>query len=385
MLRVLLWRSSRCTDTTQKRVPVLRSANSRTRRCDAATRRTPERQVHAAGRVVVLRARPLRAVAQQLEFPCVVEDAGALRAVVGARLDVRRRPDQLIAVIADDAFQRALQADRLPQMPRCGSRGTVRPSRAKFLNCQDTRTTACDLTCHIIRALQPTPAIVSTRSADIEGAHAQRAGTRLFAGAATEHLAYAEFGRLGKPGRAGAGVVGLELGAGVFDPSWPWVMVTWLTPVSGTALTLPLDADVTAEPAEMLAAQQTATRPMTAVAAAALSTHELLLKEHRESAVAPERHPPMQFPQMRSGRLWTVWWPDLSKQSCVGRCRSRSVPQGTVKVADPLPPLLSTRYGCDNDHICGYVLLLISAQIASVGKLRARLDERASRHALFGR
>jgi hypothetical protein len=44
-------------------------------------------------------------------------------------------------------------------------------------------------------------------------------------------------------------------------------MVTWLTPGLGSPLTPPLELTVEAEPAEMLAAQQTATRPTDAVAA----------------------------------------------------------------------------------------------------------------------
>jgi hypothetical protein len=59
----------------------------------------------------------------------------------------------------------------------------------------------------------------------------------------------------------------LILRAVVFDPSWFRVMVTWLTPGSDTAATLSVDPDVAAEPAEMLAAQQTETRPTAAVAA----------------------------------------------------------------------------------------------------------------------
>ncbi|HEX3205926.1 MAG TPA: hypothetical protein VHQ68_06790, partial [Propionibacteriaceae bacterium] len=58
----------------------------------------------------------------------------------------------------------------------------------------------------------------------------------------------------------------LILRAVVFDPSWFRVMVTWLPPGSDTAVTL--SVDVAAEPAEMLAAQQTETRPTAAVAAA---------------------------------------------------------------------------------------------------------------------
>src|SRR5512133_1268918 len=81
--------------------------------------RTPERHVHAAGGVVVLGAGLFGAMAQQLELPGVVENASALCAVVRARLDVRRCPDELITAIANDAPQRALQAGRLSQMPRC--------------------------------------------------------------------------------------------------------------------------------------------------------------------------------------------------------------------------------------------------------------------------
>ena len=58
----------------------------------------------------------------------------------------------------------------------------------------------------------------------------------------------------------------LRLGAAVFDWSWLPVMV-WLTPGPGTALKPLVEPDVEAEPAEMLAAQQTATRPTAAVAA----------------------------------------------------------------------------------------------------------------------
>ena len=79
---------------------------------------------------------------KSLNFLGVVEDPSALGAVVGARLDVWRRPDQLIAAIADHALQRALQADRLPQMSSRCSLGTVCPPRAKFLNRQDTWITA---------------------------------------------------------------------------------------------------------------------------------------------------------------------------------------------------------------------------------------------------
>src|SRR5215213_1734011 len=141
--------------------------------------RCPERHVHAAGGVVVLRARLFRAVAQQLELPGVVQNASALSAVVSPRLDVGGGPNELVTAVADDAPQRAHQASRLSQMARGGSRGTVRSSRAELLNCQYTRITACDLTCHIAGARQPARAIVGTRSADIECAHPEREGTRL--------------------------------------------------------------------------------------------------------------------------------------------------------------------------------------------------------------
>jgi hypothetical protein len=45
------------------------------------------------------------------------------------------------------------------------------------------------------------------------------------------------------------------------------VAVVWLAPGSGTALAVLTEAAVEAEPAEMLAAQQTETRPTAAVAA----------------------------------------------------------------------------------------------------------------------
>ncbi|HET9561815.1 MAG TPA: hypothetical protein VFP01_06900, partial [Propionibacteriaceae bacterium] len=54
----------------------------------------------------------------------------------------------------------------------------------------------------------------------------------------------------------------------VFDPSWLRVADVWLTPAPGTALTVLTELDVEAEPAEMLAAQQTETRPTAAVTAA---------------------------------------------------------------------------------------------------------------------
>jgi hypothetical protein len=155
--------------------------------------RAPERHVHAAGGVVILGAGLFRAMAQQLELPRVIENASALCAVVRAWFDVRCGPDQLISAIADDALQRALQADRLPQVSRCRALGTVCASRAEFLNCQHTGITACNLTCHITRARQPTPAIISPRSADIEGANTQCEGTRL--------LAYGEHFTLAKAGR----------------------------------------------------------------------------------------------------------------------------------------------------------------------------------------
>jgi len=53
-----------------------------------------------------------------------------------------------------------------------------------------------------------------------------------------------------------------------FDPSWFKVVVTWLTPEPATVVTLLIEPDVVAEPAEMLAAQQRETRPTVAVAAA---------------------------------------------------------------------------------------------------------------------
>jgi hypothetical protein len=53
----------------------------------------------------------------------------------------------------------------------------------------------------------------------------------------------------------------------VFDRSWLLVMVVWLTSEPGSPLTPLLGPNVEAEPAEMLAAQQTETRPTAAVAA----------------------------------------------------------------------------------------------------------------------
>jgi hypothetical protein len=52
------------------------------------------------------------------------------------------------------------------------------------------------------------------------------------------------------------------------DPSWLPVAAVVLPPGSGNALTLLAESAVEAEPAEMLAAQQTQTRPMATVAAA---------------------------------------------------------------------------------------------------------------------
>src|SRR4029450_3572179 len=97
-------------------------------------------------------------------------------------------------------------------MSCCGSLRTVRASRAEFLDCQHTRIPACDLTCHIIRALQPAPAIVGTRSADVEGAHAQRERSLLLAHG--EHLALAELARSGLSGLGGAGAAALGSVAG---------------------------------------------------------------------------------------------------------------------------------------------------------------------------
>src|SRR5215211_5962367 len=79
------------------------------------------RHVHAARGVVIAGTSLFRAIAQELELPGVVEDAGALCPVVGAWLDVRGRTDELVTTIANHIPQRALQAGCLAQMPRCGS------------------------------------------------------------------------------------------------------------------------------------------------------------------------------------------------------------------------------------------------------------------------
>src|SRR4051794_31355572 len=167
--------------------------------CGAAaprlTLRGTERHIHAARRVVVLRARLFRAAAHQLELSGVVKDASALGAVVGTWLDVWRGSDQLIATIANHTPQRAFQADGLAQMSRCRSLATVRASRTEFLDGQDSRTPACDLTCHITRALQPAPVVIDSCRSNIESSNTQREGTRLLADA--ECLSGTQSARLG--------------------------------------------------------------------------------------------------------------------------------------------------------------------------------------------
>ena len=62
--------------------------------------------------------------------------------------------------------------------------------------------------------------------------------------------------------------VAIVLESVAFDPPWFPVTVVLLRSAPGTALTLLTEPDVDAEPAEMLAAQQTETRPTATVAAA---------------------------------------------------------------------------------------------------------------------